>query len=148
MTENNLAITEQAAKRVQADNPELKKPGNKDQYIYNTEVLRCIEKEGHSFNKGEANTGLENLNTGKTIIAKRQKLVPLVDREESGWNFMQEYTRDKLASDSDDEKQRSEKAEINGNKKAHKEQIFTAPSQGMGSNTEAIQQRPAVSERL
>ena len=105
LTENKLAITEEAAKRVQVDSPELKKPGNKDQYVYNTEVLRCIEKAEHSFKNGEPDTGIQHLNAGKTIIAKRQKLVRLADREESGWNFVQEYTRDKLASDSDDEKQ-------------------------------------------
>ena len=54
--------------------------------------------------EGEIDAGLNHLSKGKKLIRKRQKLINLVDREEEGWNFVKEYTRDKLADDTDDDK--------------------------------------------
>ena len=45
----------------------------------------------------------ECLETGKKLILKRQKLVRITDREEDGWEVVNCYVSDDLASDSNDE---------------------------------------------
>jgi hypothetical protein len=104
LTQNTMDITEKAAKRVKLDNPDLKKPGNLDQYQHNSEVLRCLEKAETSIRNGDNVVGIQHIDHGKKLLLKRQKLVRLADREDDGWLFVKEYVTDKLASDSDDEK--------------------------------------------
>ena len=104
LTENTLEITEKAAKRMKLENPDLKKPGNLDQYQHNSEVLRCLEKAETSIRNGDNAVGMQHIDQGKKLLLKRQKLVRLADREDDGWLFVKEYVSDKLASDSADEK--------------------------------------------
>ncbi|KAL5499646.1 hypothetical protein EMCRGX_G011099 [Ephydatia muelleri] len=65
----------------------------------------------------EAASGKEQLDLarkeiaeGTSFLARRQKLIKLADRSESGWAVVEEYDADVLADDSDDEK-KIEKAE-------------------------------------
>ena len=105
LANNNTEVAEQTAKKVKLDMPELKNPGNVDQFEHNSEVSQCIEKALASINRGDIQAGSQQLGKGKELIAKRQKLVRLADREKDGWHFVKEYAADKLASDSDDEKE-------------------------------------------
>ena len=41
---------------------------------------------------------------GKTFIHKQQKLIRITDREENGWEVVEHYLSDDLASDSEEEK--------------------------------------------
>ena len=104
MVQNNSEIVEQAAKKAKHNIPDLTKPGNIDQFEHNLEVLQCIEKAQAYISRGDPGMANQQLEQGKTLISKRQKLVRLADREEDGWHFVKEYVTDKLASDSDDEK--------------------------------------------
>ena len=105
MSETTPDIAERATKRMKLDNPELTNPGNADQYQHNADVLRKIEKAANCVLKGDGDGSIACLNEGKKLISQRQKLVRLADREEKGWKFVREYVRDKLAEDSDDERQ-------------------------------------------
>ena len=40
---------------------------------------------------------------GMSFLARRQKLIKLVDRSESGWAVVEEYDADALSDNSDDE---------------------------------------------
>ena len=105
LAESSSEIADRAAKRLKTDNPDITSPGNLDQYQHNAEVLRTIERAANSVLKGDAEGSIACLNEGKRLISQRQKLIRLADREEKGWKFVQEYVRDNLADDSDDEKQ-------------------------------------------
>ena len=105
LSESTPDIAERASKRIKLDNPELNNPGNADQYQHNADVLRNIEKAANCILKGDGEGGIKSLNEGKKLISQRHKLVRLADHEEKGWKFVREYVKDKLAEDSDDEKQ-------------------------------------------
>ena len=61
---------------------------------------------------------------GRQLIADRQKLIKIADRSDLGWVVVEEYTADKLAADSDDEK-RLDKAERSAERKAAKRRKHT-----------------------
>ena len=44
------------------------------------------------------------METSLTLIRKRQKLIKLADKSDTGWFFVQEYEQDNLADNSEDEK--------------------------------------------
>lgn len=90
----------------------------------------------------------EALKDGKGVLVTRQKHIKLADRSENGWNTVNEYQDDELASDSEDEK-RIEKAERAAERKAAKSRKrkseaasratkfkktvqFTTPNEGVG----------------
>ena len=50
------------------------------------------------------------LTEGKELIGRRQKLLKIADRAEGGWKVAEQYMKDPIADDSDDEK-RIRKAE-------------------------------------
>lgn len=99
-----LDTSEKTAKRIKLDNPELKKPGNVDQFKWNTDIMEKFDQAERNVKKGDGAACLKSINEGKTLVKKRQKLVKLADREEGGWHFVKEYEKDTLADDSEDEK--------------------------------------------
>ena len=46
----------------------------------------------------------DEIEKGKKLVNKRQKLTRLADREENGWHIVKDYVADDLASNSDNEK--------------------------------------------
>ena len=69
-----------------------------------------MEKIGEAISaieKGKIERYQEKLAEGKKIILKQQKLLRIADREEDGWEVVECYLSDDLASDSKDEKQSS-----------------------------------------
>ena len=60
------------------------------------------------------------LKKGSDMIRERQKLIKIADRSDQGWKTADEYEKDPVANDSDDEK-RIRKAESAAEKKATKE---------------------------
>ena len=46
----------------------------------------------------------ESLDKGESLLAERQKHILLADKSEFGWMIIQEYKKNDLADDSDDEK--------------------------------------------
>ena len=101
--------------------PELTRPGCKDQYNHNVEVLERIEAAEKHIRDAELKEALMELAEGKKIVSKRQKLVQLADREEDGWAFVKEYKKDELASGSNDEKHMSKARAVASKKSKSKE---------------------------
>lgn len=64
----------------------------------------------------------EFLKIGSEMIVERQKLIKIADRSEQGWKTAEEYERDPVASDSDDEK-RIRKAETAAEKKVMRDRL-------------------------
>ena len=45
-----------------------------------------------------------NISEGIGIVQERQKMIKLADTSDLGWKFVQEYERNSIAYDSEDEK--------------------------------------------
>jgi len=156
MKDTSHDLTEQTAKRVKMDIPDVEKPGNKDQFEHNASVLHLIEKAEASINKGEGEAGIALLDQGKKLVLNRQKLVRLADREEDGWLFVKAYTADKLADGPEDEKAMANARRVTAikrkdlNRKKNKNKNFYSsasfsrrdqgPSQGSSRNYSQPQQ--------
>ena len=105
LAESSSEITYKAAKKIKSEYPDFTKVGCRQQFEHNSEVLRSIEKAANAVLKGDSDASNAALSESKRLISHRQKLVRLADREEQGWRFVSEYEKDKLADNSDDEKQ-------------------------------------------
>ena len=101
---SSQSTVQQATKKIKLETPDLSRPGCKDQFKHNVAVIERIEAAENHIKEAELKEALEELKEGKQLILKRQKLVQLADREESGWSFVKEYEKDELASGSADEK--------------------------------------------
>ena len=94
----------------------FKKEGNKEQYKFTSDKGACFEEVetlvGQACTKEEAERKQELLlkvkvlDQGKTPVSPRQKLIRSANRSELviGWLVLQEYSKDKLAEDSEDGK--------------------------------------------
>ena len=75
------------------------------QHVLKEELKEKIDEAIPLLEKQESvERAKELLKKGSEMIAERQKLIKIADRSEQGWKTAQEYERDPVASDSDDEK--------------------------------------------
>ena len=110
---------------------EFKSKGNKIRYEVNEDVLEKIEEGIKAIDNKEFEDAKKELNSGKELLLKQQKLIKMADREENGWEVVKHYLSDDLADDSSDEKsinraRREALATINRRRK-RKEQFRNAP---------------------
>ena len=110
-----------ALKHVQRDKPyNFKHKGNEEQAAVNTrldEALAEVQAELDEFTSALGHAQ-ESITRGRKAIAERQKLIKIPDCSELGWAVVAEYTADKLADNSDDEKW-LEKAEKGHNRESY-----------------------------
>ena len=79
-----------------------KHKGNRTQFEFNQQILRIVENLSSALNNedtGEANDLCGDL-TAK--LKRRNKLIKMADRSVLGWDTVEEYEPDPIASDSDD----------------------------------------------
>ena len=98
------SVEDEVTKRVRLEEkPSFKRKYNEDQYAHSKDMEKILDKITASIdtNKEKAK---EHIAEGKKLLAKRQKLIKVADREENGWEVVRCYQADDLASDSDDEK--------------------------------------------
>ena len=83
----------------------LRKKANECQYKANKEVKERLEAAIGYLDRVEAASGKEQLDLarkeiakGTSFLARRQKLIKLVDRSASGWAVIEEYDADVLAT--------------------------------------------------
>ena len=101
-----LKEASQQVKRKFADTDEsyeIKKKGNRAQFKTNKEILDCINDALENLNDNDLEKVKENLTKSKELINKRIKLIRIADREELGWEVVNCYMNDALASNADDE---------------------------------------------
>ena len=58
---------------------------------------------------------------GRELIRKRQKLIDIADKNKDGWQVVEEYESDELASGSEDEKRLKKAKEAASRKRKQKE---------------------------
>ncbi|XP_021371384.1 uncharacterized protein LOC110461960 isoform X2 [Mizuhopecten yessoensis] len=78
--------------------------GNKKQFDFNSEVLEEVELAEKAVVKGDSSSTRDSLRNIRTLLEKRNKLIRIADKSVCGWDTVNEYQSDELASDSEDEK--------------------------------------------
>ena len=115
----------------------FRKRGNEEQFNINSKVLEKItdaetalgcllDKENLQIDEREV-TELHSVHAAvvesKDLLKKRQKLVKLADKSESGWKVVDQYESNELAEDSEDEK-KINKAENRASRKIKENRRF------------------------
>ena len=132
---------ERVVKKLKRDRGhEFKKKGHEKQYLFNDDIKDKVDSAAAMVAKVTPATAkdkelLDNtakeLKEGVDTILVRQKLIRLADRSEFGWNAVNEYEADELASNEDDAK-RLEKAEKAAEQKALKKKKAAYSRGGRG----------------
>jgi hypothetical protein len=100
---------------------QFKRKGNELQHAFNEGIKESIDEALPLLdNPDTAERAKQLLKKGSDMIRERQKLIKIADRSDQGWKTADEYEKDPVANDSDDEK-RIRKAESAAEKKAVKE---------------------------
>ena len=81
----------------------MKFRGNQKQFELNAHIDSIFDRIS-SANASEKKEVDDFVNEGKEIIRKRQKLIRIADKSTDGWEVVDEYVSDELASGSEDEK--------------------------------------------
>ena len=100
---------------------QLKYKGNQKQFELNAEIdsiLDNIQKENH--NSGQNPRIGKLVEEAKQHIRRRQKLIKIADRDKDGWQVVEEYEIDELASGSEDEKRLKKAKEAASRKRRQK----------------------------
>ena len=82
----------------------FKKKANEDQYRFNSKLTDVLDEAKSSCSTQNLDKVKESLEKGENLLAERQKHNLLADKSDYGWMVIQEYKKDDLADDSDDEK--------------------------------------------
>ena len=92
-------------KKLKFDVPHrFKKEGNEDQYKFNLKVTDAIVEAKEACSSQQLDKVHASLEKGEKLLSERQKHILLADKSDFGWSLIQEYKRNDLADDSDDEK--------------------------------------------
>ena len=103
--------------KIDKETVELKFKGNQKQFKLNAEldnIFDQIQTANVQAARGKIST---LVNEGKKLIHKRQKLIKIADRYKDGWQVVEEYESDELASNSEDEKKLKKAKEAAGRKR-------------------------------
>ena len=105
------------------DSYKFRKRGNEEQYKVNTKAIRKMKEANVILDAGSGSSSSSNIgdarakiSEGIEIMQNRQKLIKLADSSDAGWSTVDEYVRNCLAENSDDEK-RIMRAEARAQKK-------------------------------
>ena len=80
--------------------------GNKVQYELNISLHDLVDGAIKNVSKGNLSAAISELESVKTLITKRNKLIRFADKSPVGSTAVEEYESDGLAEDSEDEKRR------------------------------------------
>ena len=142
-SEENGATVEQAVKKARRESYTCKRKGNQQQLDHELEVLDKFDAAASALKNKSYDKVKTVLEEGTGIVSKRIKAIKLADKSEFGWQTVNEYLSDELASDSEDEK-RMYRAERRAERKIKDRQTrpFTrGSSQPTASNVSSNSQR-------
>ena len=87
-----------------ADAGKLKFQGNKDQFLFNSELQGTLDDAANFLAARDVEKAGEKMEELKKCLRHRQKITKLADKREVGWLPVKEYQTEELVSDSEDEK--------------------------------------------
>ena len=87
-----------------AEAEKLKFAGNKDQFIFNSELCGTLDEVSDLLAAKQTEKAEEKVAELSKNLKRRQKIIKLADKSEAGWLAVKEYQTEELASDSEDEK--------------------------------------------
>ena len=112
-------ISETVASCSEQEDYKFKRRGNEEQHKHNVKVAKKMNEIqttlSGTVDMDKVVTAKEKLTEGLQIIKNRQKLIKLADSTELGWALVEEYEKNPLAEDSDDEK-KIQKAKLRADK--------------------------------
>ena len=82
----------------------FKRKANEDHYRFNSKLSDVLTEVKSSCMSLQRDKVKESLDDGESLLAERQNHILLADKSEFGWMIIQEYKKNDLADDSDDEK--------------------------------------------
>ena len=82
----------------------FKKKANEDQFRFNSKLTDVLDEAKSLCSTQILDKVKKSLEKGENLLAEMQKDILLADRSDYGWMVIQEYKKDDLADDSDDEK--------------------------------------------
>ena len=91
-------------KSKQEEMPKFKRKFNEDQFKHSKEMEKIMNQISTNLEAKDIDQAQANVEEGKKILIKRQKMIKIADREEDGWEVIKCYESDALASDTEDEK--------------------------------------------
>ena len=142
---STLAPSEDSArpsKRLKIEASTLKKPGNQYKFQHGVKVLEKFESALESLGHNQVDKAKEALKEGIALVQQRIKLIRIADKSEFGWETVNQYEADELASDSEDDKRiyRSEKRA----EKKLKDKKRKKPQSRPASQASVFQPIPAI----
>ena len=147
----NGANVEQAVKKARRENYTCKRKGNQQQPDHELEVLDKFDAATSALKNKSYDKVKAALEEGTGIVSKRIKAIKLADKSEFGWQTVNEYLSDELASDSDDEKrmyraERRAEKKIKDKRRRQPRPFTCGSSRPTASNVSSNSQRPLASD--
>ena len=100
----NSSESLRSSKRLKIEAKQIKKPGNQQQFDHSIKVLEKLESAIEALDQNRLDKAKDALQEGMDLVLHCIKLVRIADKSEFGWETVNQYEADKLASDSEDDK--------------------------------------------
>ena len=103
--EDSLSNSDSIAKKLKEESKiSFKFQGNKKQFYFNSDLAEKVHADSTALGKRKLEAVRGYLEELDSDIKKRNKLIRLADKSAAGWDLVNEYLSDELASGSEDEK--------------------------------------------
>ena len=100
---NSVNVSSQVKKLKTEQDYTRKRPGNRVQYLFNSEVQDNIKQSQWTLENNKIEYLKELLQESDSKLKQRNKLIKIADSSEARWETVRQYKANTIASDSEDE---------------------------------------------